>query len=341
MPKKPATPKGLTWTIDDADRMTSAEIYGEVLTKLGHEHKDLVALTADLAGSTKIGRFKKDHPDRFFNMGIAEINMVAVASGMAAAGLTPVLSTFAAFAALRAAEFVRTDICYQKRNVKIIATHSGTSFGQAGTTHHCTEDFAVMRAMPHMIVISPADMYETAKATIAAVETNGPVYIRIGRSFEPPVHKDMNFEFTIGKAIKLHEGTDVTVIATGRCVAGAVEAAEIAKEQGISVRVLDMHTIKPIDEAAIMEAVLDTRRIITVEDHNVFSGLGSAVADVIAASGKGCVLRKNGLQDEFSMVGYPDDLLHVYKMDADGIMEAIQAILKMDFEKDEDWEDEV
>lgn len=335
------TVKGLTWTVEDADHMTQAEIYGEVLTKLGHENKKIVALTADLAGSTKIGRFSKDHPDRFFNVGIAEINMIAMASGMAATGLIPVISTFAAFAALRGAEFVRTDISYQKRNVKIIATHSGTSFGQAGTTHHCTEDFSVMRAMPHMVVIAPADAFETAKAMEAAIEYDGPVYIRIGRSFEPPVHKKRDFPFEIGKAIKLHEGTDVTVIATGRTVAGAVEAAEMAKAQGISVKVLDMHTIKPIDEQAILEAVLETRRVITVEDHNVFAGLGSAVADVIAASGKGCVLRKLGLQDEFSIVGYPDDLLHYYKMDADGIIEAIQAVLKMDFEADENWEDEV
>ena len=338
--KKPV--KGLTWTVEDADHMTQAEIYGSVLTQLGRKNKKLVALTADLAGSTKIGKFQTEHPDRFFNVGIAEINMIAMASGMAAAGLLPVVSTFAIFASLRAAEFVRTDICYQKRNVKIIATHSGTSFGQAGTTHHCTEDFAVMRALPGMVVIAPADAYETAKAVEAAIEHDGPVYIRIGRSFEPPLHKSLDsFDFKIGKAIKLHEGTDVTIIATGRTVTGALEAAEIAAQQGISVRVLDMHTIKPLDEQAIMEAVMDTRRIITVEDHNVLAGLGTAVADVIAASGKGCVLRKHGLQDEFSIVGYPDDLLHVYKMDADGILEGIEAILKMDFEADEDWEDEV
>lgn len=335
------TVKGLTWTVEDADNMTQAEIYGEVLTKLGHENKKIVALTADLAGSTKIGRFAKDHPDRFFNVGIAEMNMIGMASGMAATGLIPVISTFAAFSALRGAEYIRTDICYQKRNVKIIATHSGTSFGQAGTTHHCTEDFAVMRAMPHLVVIAPADAFETAKAVEAAIKHDGPVYIRIGRSFEPPVHKKFNFPFEIGQAIKLHEGTDVTVIATGRTVAGAVEAAEMAKQQGISVKVLDMHTIKPIDEKAILEAVLETRRVITVEDHNVFSGMGSAVADVIAASGKGCVLHKLGLQDEFSIVGYPDDLLHYYKMDADGILEAVQSVLKMDFEADENWEDEV
>ena len=333
--------KGLTWTVDDADHMTQAEIYGEVLTQLGAQNDKIVALTADLAGSTKIGRFQKDFPERFFNFGIAEMNMIGAASGMASVGLIPVVSTFAAFAALRCAEFVRTDICYQKRNVKIIATHSGTSFGQAGTTHHCTEDFAIMRAMAGMTVIAPADSFETAKAMAAAIEHDGPVYIRIGRSFEAPLHKSMDIDFEIGKAIELRQGTDITVIATGRTVLSAVEAAEMAAQSGLSVRVLDLHTIKPIDTEAILSAVMDTRRIITVEDHNVYSGMGSAVADVIAASGKGCVFKKLGLQDEFSIVGYPDDLLHYYHMDADGIAEAIQNVMKMDFEEDEDWEDEV
>ena len=333
--------KGLTWTIADADHMTQAEIYGEVLTRLGAENQKIIALTADLAGSTKIGRFQKDFPDRFVNLGVAEMNMMAMASGLASTGYIPVVSTFAAFAALRCAEFVRTDICYQNRNVKIIATHSGTSFGQAGTTHHCTEDLAVMRSFAGMTVIAPADSYETAKAVGAAIEWQGPVYIRIGRSFEPPMHKDMDFDYEIGRAIQLHEGTDIAVIACGRTVLGALEAAEIAKQQGLSVRVLDMHTVKPIDEAAVMSALVDTRRIITAEDHNVIGGLGSAVAEVIATSGKGCVLRKLGLQDEFSIVGYPDDLLHHYKIDADGIVEAIGEVMKTDFEADEDWEDEV
>ncbi len=333
--------KGLTWTIDDADHMTQAEIYGEVLTRLGAENEKIVAMTADLAGSTKIGRFQKDFPDRFINVGVAEMNMMGMASGLASTGYIPVVSTFAAFAALRCAEFVRTDLCYQKRNVKIIATHSGTSFGQAGTTHHCTEDLAVMRSFAGMTVIAPADSYETANAVIAAVDREGPTYIRIGRSFEPPLHKSMDFDYEIGKAIQIHEGTDITVIACGRAVLSALEAAEIAQQQGLSVRVLDMHTIKPIDAEAVMSALLDTRRIITAEDHNVIGGLGSAVAEVIATSGKGCVMRKLGLQDEFSIVGYPEDLLHRYKIDADGIIEAIQEVMKTDFEADEDWEDEV
>jgi len=331
---------GITWTVEDADHMTQAESYGEVLTQIGLADERIVALTADLARSTKIGKFEEKIPERFYNFGIAETNMVAVAAGMTEAGLIPVLSTFAVFASLRAAEFVRTDLCYQKRNVKIIATHSGTTFGQAGTTHHCTEDLAVMRTFSGMVVIAPADAYETAKAVEAAIEHEGPVYIRIGRGFEPPLHKSMDFGFRIGKAIQLREGTDVTVIAAGVPVLQACEASDILKAQGLSVRVIDMHTIKPLDRDAVLAAVKDTRRIITVEDHSVIGGLGSAVAEVVAESGKGCVLRRLGYQDEFSIVGYPDDLLHRYKLDADGIVETIGEVLKADFEADEDWEDE-
>ena len=335
-----AKAEGLTWTIDDADHMTQAEIYGEVLTQLALKNQKIVALTTDLARSTKIGKFEEKIPERFFNFGIAEANMVAVASGIAEAGLIPVISTFAVFASLRAAEFVRTDLCYQKRNVKIVGTHSGTSFGQAGTTHHCTEDLAVMRSFANMVVIAPADARETAKAVEAVLEWDGPCYIRIGRGFEPPLHKDLDFDFEIGKAIELRDGHDVTVIACGVTVLHAMEAAEQAAANGVSVRVLDMHTIKPIDEAAVLKAVADTRRIITAEDHTVVGGLGSAVADVIARSGKGCAFRKLGYQDEFSIVGYPEDLLHHYKIDADGILEAIGEVVRAEFEQDENWQDE-
>ncbi len=331
---------GITWTVEDADHMTQAEIYGEVLTQIALQDKRIVALTADLARSTKIGKFEEKIPERFINVGIAEANMIGIASGLAETGLIPVVSTFAVFASLRAAEFVRTDLCYQKRNVKIIATHSGTTFGQAGTTHHCTEDLSVMRTFAGMTVIAPADAYETAKATAAAFEIDGPVYIRIGRGFEPPMHKNMDFDFQIGKAITLREGTDVTIIACGVPVLHAVEAADMLKQQGISVRVLDMHTVKPIDREAILAAVKDTRRIITAEDHTVVGGLGSAVAEVVAESGKGCVLRRLGYQDEFAIVGYPDDLLHKHKLDADGMVETIGQVLKAEFEADEDWEDE-
>ena len=335
-----AKAKGITWTIDDADKMTQAEIYGEVLTQIGRQNERVLALTADLASSTKIGRFQKEFPERFINVGVAEMNMIGIASGLASVGFVPVVSTFAVFAAIRAGEFVRTDICYQKRNVKIVASHAGTSFGQAGTTHHCTEDLAIMRSFAGMTVIAPADSFETGKAVAAVIEREGPAYVRIGRSFEPPLHKSMDFDFEIGKAIELHSGTDITVIACGRTVLSALEAAEIAEQQGTTVRVLDMHTLKPIDEDAIIKAVTDTRRIITVEDHNVMGGLGSAVCEVIASSGKGCAVRRLGLQDEFAIVGYPEDLLHHYKIDADGILEAIAEVMKMDFEEDEDWEDD-
>ena len=335
-----AKAQGITWTVADADHMTQAEIYGEVLTQIGLQNERVVALTADLARSTKIGKFEEKIPERFYNVGIAEANMIGIASGMAETGLIPVVSTFAVFASMRAAEFVRTDICYQKRNVKIIATHSGTSFGQAGTTHHCTEDIAIMRSFAGMTVIAPADAYETAAAVSAAIEMDGPVYIRIGRGFEPPLHKSLDFGYEIGKAIELRDGQDVTIIACGVPVVHAVEAADILAQQGVKARVLDMHTIKPIDREAVLKAVMDTRRLVTVEDHTVVGGLGSAVAEVVAGSGKGCVLRRLGYQDEFSIVGYPEDLLHKYKIDADGIVEAVGEIMQAEFEEDEDWEDE-
>jgi transketolase len=336
-----AKAQGLTWTIDDADHMTQAEIYGEVLTQIGLKNQKVVALTADLARSTKIGKFEEKIPERFYNVGIAEANMIAIAAGMTEAGLIPVVSTFATFASMRAAEFVRTDLCYQKRNVKIIATHSGTSFGQAGTTHHCTEDLAIMRSFAGMTVIAPADAYETARAVSAAIDHDGPVYIRIGRGFEPPMHKSLDFDFEIGKAIKVRDGRDLTIIATGVTVLQAMEAAERAAGNGVSVRVLDMHTVKPLDEDAVREALLDTRRIITVEDHTVIGGLGDAVADVIARTGKGCAFKKLGYQDCFAMVGYYEDLQHHYGIDADGIADAIAVVLKAEFEQDEDWEDEI
>ncbi len=333
--------EGLTWTIADADHMTAREIYGEVLTQIGEQREDIVALTADLAGSTKIGTFQKRFPDRFFNVGIQEPNMFSMASGMAAAGLTPVVSTFAVFTSLRSAEQVRTDIDYQMRNVKIIATHGGTSFGQAGTTHHCTEDIAILRSFANMTVIVPADGYETAKAVTAALEMDGPVYIRIGRGFEPPVYDSMDHDYQIGKAIEMHPGTDVTLIACGVTVLQALEAAKFLQtNSGLSVRVINMHTIKPIDEEAILSAVADTRRIITVEDHNISGGLGTAVADVIAASGKGCAFHKAGIPNSYAIVGYPDDLLAHYKIDANGLIETVNEIMQRDFEEDEDWEDE-
>lgn len=334
--------EGISWTVYDADALTQAEIYGQVLCDLGKLRPDIVGLSADLAKSTKIGKFQDHFPDRFFNVGIAEQNLFGVAAGLAKSGLTPFVSTMAAFTAMRAAEQVRTDICYQNLNVKIIATHGGASFGQAGTTHHCTEDIAIMRSFANMTVIVPADGIETANAVKQCVDWPGPVYIRIGRGFEPRYYNDENYGFRIGKAVELAPGTDITLICCGITVFHAMEAAKILKENdGLSVRVLNIHTIKPLDTEAVLRAVTETRRVIVFEEHNVLGGLGSAVAEVIADNGKGCAFKRVGIPDCFCEVGYPEDLYTHYKLDADGILETVRQVMKMDFEEDEDWEDEV
>ena len=336
------TEGGVAWNVYDADKMTQREIYGAVLSELGDRHPEIVGLSADLAKSTKIGAFGDKFPDRFFNVGIAEQNLFGMAAGLAKAGLVPFVSTFSAFASMRACEFLRTDICYQNLNCKVIATHGGTSFGQAGSTHHSTEDLAIVRSLANLITIVPADAIETANAVRACMEVDGPVYIRIGRGFEPRVYETEDYGFKIGRAVEMAEGTDITVICTGVTVFHAVEAAKLLKEDdGLSVRVLNLHTIKPIDEEAILKAVEDTRRIVTFEDHNVIGGLGTAVADVIAASGKGCAFEKVGLPDVYSIIGYPEDILNHYGVDCDGIMAKVREVMGRDFEADEDWEDEV
>jgi transketolase len=334
--------EGLTWTVYDADKLTQREIYGLALCELGDRHPEIVGLSADLAKSTKIGTFGEKYPERFFNFGIAEQNMFGVGAGMAKVGLIPFISTFSAFASMRACEFLRTDICYQNLNCKIIATHGGTSFGPAGSTHHATEDLSIVRAFANLTVIVPADGIETANAVHASMDVNGPVYIRIGRGFEPRVYETQDYGFEIGKAVEMHPGTDVTVIGTGAVMYHAVQAAKLLQEDdGLSVRVLNIHTIKPIDREAILKAVEETRRIITFEDHNIYGGLGSAVAEVIVESGKGCAFEKVGIPDEFTIIGYPEDIMNYYKIDTDGIMDKVREVMGRDFEEDEDWEDEV
>lgn len=333
---------GLTYTIEDTANMSTAEIYGKVLIELAEKHDDIVGLSADLAKSTKIGQLAAKFPDRFFNVGIAEQNMFGMAAGLAKSGLTPFVSTFAVFASMRAAEQVRTDIAYQNLNVKIIATHSGTSFGQAGTTHHCTEDLAIMRSFANMVVINPADGIETANAVNAAYQHQGPVYIRINRGFDKQLYERSDYGFEIGKAVELHPGTDITIIACGVAAYNAADAASILeKEDGLSVRVINMHTIKPIDREAITRAVMETRRIVTFEDHNIYGGLGSAVAEVIVESGKACAFEKVGIPDEYAIIGLPEDLQNHYGFDTNGILAKVREIMGKDFEEDENWEDEV
>jgi transketolase len=333
---------GTTWNVYDANTLTQAEIYGETLCELGERNQKIVGLSADLAKSTKIGKFADKFPQRFFNAGVAEQNLFGMAAGLSLSGLIPFVSTMACFTSMRAAEQVRTDICYQNLNCKIIATHAGIAFGTAGSTHNATEDLAIMRSFANMTVIVPADGIETANAVRACVDRPGPVYMRIGRGFEPPFYKEWDYGFEIGKAIELNPGTDLTLIACGIGVLQSAEAARVLKEEdGLSVRVLNLHTLKPIDREAIVRAVTETRRIITVEEHNVLGGMGSAVAEVIAESGKGCAFERMGIPDEFSLVGYPEDLYSHYKLDANGIIEKVREVMGKEFEEDEDWEDEV
>ena len=331
----------LTYTAVDSTSLSTAEIYGQALVELGRAHPEVVALTADLAKSTKIGDFQKEFPDRFFNVGIAEQNMFGIAAGMARAGLVPFLSSFSVFTSLRAADQLHTDLCYQNVNAKVIATHSGTSFGQAGSTHHAICDLAVVRSIPNLTVICPADGYETYNAVMAAYNTPGPFYIRINRGFDRVLYKDKDYGFELGKAVTVNEGTDLTIIATGSCVFQAFEAAKFLEvNDGLKVRVLDIHTIKPIDREAILKAVTETRRIITVEDHTVVGGLGSAVAEVVVESGKGCAFRKLGIQDQFAPIGLHEDIMNALGIDSNGIISAVRDVMKMDFEEDDDWDDE-
>jgi transketolase len=315
---------GLTWTVDTLDELTQAEIYGKVLTFLAKTRPEIVFLTADLVKSTKMKEFVQTYPDRYFNLGIMEQNLMTVAAGMSLAGKHPFVATFGAFASMRACEQVRTDICYQGTNVKIMATHSGLSFGQAGSTHHCLEDLAIMRAFPGMTVLVPADSFETAQMVRALVDFKGPAYIRLGRGFEFPAYEDDQFEFQIGKANVLHDGQDVTVIACGVGVEGGKEAAEFLQhEEKIGVRLIDMHTIKPLDRGAIIRAARETRGIITVEEHSIIGGLGSAVAEVLAEEQLAIPFKRLGIPDQWAMIGYPEDLYEHYGISANGIREAV------------------
>lgn len=330
----------LTYTSLDAEKLSTAEYYGKVLVEIANQDKRVVGLSADLAKSTKIGALEKDHADRLFNLGIAEQNMFGVAAGLASTGMIPFASTFAIFAAMRGLDQIHTDICYQNLNVKIIATHAGLSFGQAGSTHHCTEDIGIMRTMANLTVVVPADGLETANAVRAAYETEGPFYIRINRGYDMPLYENTDYGFELGKAIQLAEGTDLTIIACGSCVWRAREAAKILASEGVRARVLNMHTIKPIDKDAIAKAVTDTKRIITVEDHNVMGGLGSAVAEVMASLGKPCLLRKLGVPDTFSIIGLHEDLMAHYGYDVNGIVDTAREIMGVEIEEDNSWDEE-
>ncbi len=312
----------------DIIKTATRDAYGKALIELGDKNDKVVVLDADLAAATKTGMFKKAHPDKFFDCGIAEGNMMGVAAGLAASGYTVFASTFAMFAAGRAYEQVRNSIAYPHLNVKIGATHAGISVGEDGASHQCCEDIALMRAIPGMTIINPADDIETRAAVLAAADYEGPVYMRFGRLAVPRIF-DEDYKFEWGKAVVLNEGTDVTICATGLMVGEAIEAQKILAEQGVSAEVINVHTIKPLDSETILASAAKTGAIVTAEEHNIIGGLGSAVAESVCEGGKPVPVVRLGVNDVFGKSGPAVELLHIYGLDAQNIVEKVKQAISM------------
>ncbi|MBQ4245468.1 MAG: transketolase family protein [Clostridia bacterium] len=312
----------------DTVKMATREAYGKSLVELGEKNDKVVVLDADLAAATKTGMFKKAFPDRFIDTGIAESNMMCVAAGLSTAGFTVFASSFAMFAAGRAFEQVRNSIGYPHLNVKIGATHAGISVGEDGASHQCCEDIALMRVIPGMTILNPADDVEARAAVFAAAEYEGPVYLRFGRLAVERIYDPDNYKFEIGKAIKLCDGSDVTICATGLMVKEALAAKEILASEGISAAVINFHTIKPIDSEAIIEAAKSTGAIVTAEEHSVIGGFGAAVTEVVCGTVPVPVLRV-GVEDKFGKSGPAVEMLHIYGLDADNIVAKAKAAIAL------------
>ena len=309
----------------DIKKVATRESYGATLVELGKLDDKIVVMDADLAGSTKTGMFKKAFPDRFFNCGIAETNMMCVAAGLATMGLKPFVSTFAMFATGRVYDQIRNSIGYPRLNVKICASHGGISVGADGASHQCCEDFALMRTIPHMAVMCPSDDVEARQMIKAAYEYNGPVYIRLGRS-ATPVYHDENYKFQIGKGEVVREGSDIAIIATGILLPEAIKAAEILQAENISTRVINMATIKPIDREIVIKAAKECGKIVTVEEHTILGGLGEAVCGVLCEEYPAQVKRL-GIQDEFGYSGSADELIKAFGLDGNGIADSTKNFL--------------
>ncbi|WP_027309406.1 transketolase family protein [Caloramator sp. ALD01] len=301
--------------------LATREAYGKALVELGKENKNIVVLDADLSKSTKTADFAKAFPERFFNVGIAEADLIGTAAGLSTCGKIPFASTFAMFAAGRAFEQIRNSVCYPKLNVKIAATHAGLTVGEDGASHQSVEDIAIMRSIPNMTVICPADDVETMAAVKAASEYYGPVYIRLGRSSVPTINDRPEYKFEIGKAVLLKEGKDVSIFATGIMVSEALKAAEELQKEGIDAEVINIHTIKPIDEEAVVNSVKKTKAAVTCEEHNIIGGLGSAVCEVLSEKCPAPVKRV-GIKDTFGESGKPAELLKKYGLTKDEIIKA-------------------
>ncbi len=310
--------------MSEVKKIATRESYGNALAELGAEHENLVVLDADLAGATKTGVFKKAFPERHIDCGIAEADMMGIAAGLATTGKVPFASTFAMFAAGRAFEQVRNSIGYPHLNVKIGATHAGISVGEDGATHQCNEDLALMRTIPGMVVICPSDDVEAKAAVRAAYEYVGPVYLRFGRLAVPVINDNPDYKFEIGKGVLLREGTDLTIVATGLCVAGALEAAEKLAAEGVSAEVINIHTIKPLDRELVIKSAKKTGKVVTTEEHSIIGGLGGAVCEALAEEAPTKVLRI-GVKDVFGESGPAAALLKKYQLDGDGIYDQIKA----------------
>lgn len=313
--------------MSEVKKIATRESYGNALAELGAEFDNLVVLDADLAAATKTGVFKKAFPDRHIDCGIAECNMIGIAAGLAATGKIPFASSFAMFAAGRAFEQVRNSVAYPKLNVKIGATHAGISVGEDGATHQCNEDIALMRTIPGMVVLNPSDDVEAKAAVRAAIEHEGPVYLRFGRLAVPVINDKPDYKFELGKGVVLREGKDVTIIATGLPVSECLGAADKLAADGIDAKVINIHTIKPLDEELVLAAAKETGKVVTVEEHSVIGGLGSAVCDVLSEKCPTKVM-KIGINDTFGESGPAVELVKKYGLDADSIYAKVKDFAK-------------
>ena len=309
--------------MSEVKKIATRESYGNALVELGAEHDNLIVLDADLAAATKTGVFKKAYPDRHIDCGIAECNMMGIAAGLSTTGIVPFASTFAMFAAGRAFEQVRNSIGYPHLNVKIGATHAGISVGEDGATHQCNEDIALMRTIPGMVILNPADDVEAKACVKAAYEYNGPVYLRFGRLAVPVINDRPDYKFELGKGVVLREGKDVTIVATGLCVSSALEAAEKLAADGIDAKIINIHTIKPLDEELIVAAAKETGKVVTVEEHSVIGGLGGAVCECLAEKAP-VPVKRIGVNDRFGESGPAVALLEKYGLDGEGIYKQVK-----------------
>lgn len=309
-----------------AETIATREAYGKALAEFGDTY-DIVVMDADLSGSTKTGVFAKKFPERFINCGIAEGNMISTAAGIATTGKTVFASTFAVFASGRAFEQIRNSVCYPNLNVKIAATHAGLTVGEDGASHQAIVDIAIMRSLPNMMVLNPADAVETKCAIKAAIEHNGPVYIRLGRLGVPVIFDESTYKFEVGKGQVINDGNDIAIVSTGLMTTESMKAVEMLKAEGINARLINIHTIKPIDKDIIIKAAKETGHIVTVEEHSVIGGLGSAVAEVLAEEYP-CKMTRIGVKDVFGQSGKPYELLDLYGLTDKHIAETVKEILK-------------